>query len=112
MGIAGRHQQRLVPHQLRARRVLKLVVRANARRDKAPALLEVREEVETLKAVCGWRTTRLGCHAPGTLLRRGPGVEVGEVCPAGVGRAGVQWSSLRGGAGTRSRAHGVAASGP
>jgi len=34
-----------------ARRVLGLVVRANARRDKAPALLEVREEVEALKAV-------------------------------------------------------------
>ena len=33
-----------------ARRVLGLVVRANARRDKAPVLLEVREEVEALKA--------------------------------------------------------------
>jgi len=34
-----------------ARRVLKLIVRANARRDRAPTLLEVREEVESLKAV-------------------------------------------------------------
>ena len=34
-----------------ARRVLKLVVRANARRDKAPILQEIREEVEELKAV-------------------------------------------------------------
>ncbi|MGQ0593817.1 MAG: four helix bundle protein [Gammaproteobacteria bacterium] len=32
-----------------ARRVLKLIVRANGRRDKAPALLELREEVEALK---------------------------------------------------------------
>jgi hypothetical protein len=32
-----------------ARRVLKLIVRANARRDKTPLLLEVREEVEQLK---------------------------------------------------------------
>jgi hypothetical protein len=34
-----------------ARRVLKLIVRANARTDKASALLEIREEVETLKVV-------------------------------------------------------------
>jgi len=34
-----------------ARRVLKLLVRANARRDKVPILLEVREEVEQLKVV-------------------------------------------------------------
>jgi hypothetical protein len=34
-----------------ARRVLKLVVRANARRDKAPILQEMREELEELKAV-------------------------------------------------------------
>ena len=34
-----------------ARRVLKLLVRANARRDKAGVLLEVREEVEQLKVV-------------------------------------------------------------
>ena len=34
-----------------ARRVLKLVVRANSRRDKAPVLLEVREELEQLKVV-------------------------------------------------------------
>ena len=33
-----------------ARRVLVLIVRANARHDKVPALLEVREEVEALKA--------------------------------------------------------------
>ena len=34
-----------------ARRVLKLIVRANARRDKRPVLLEVREEVEQLKVL-------------------------------------------------------------
>jgi 23S rRNA-intervening sequence protein len=34
-----------------ARQVLKLIVRANARRDKAPLLLDVREEVEQLKVV-------------------------------------------------------------
>ncbi|MFT5041155.1 MAG: hypothetical protein ACI8TX_002127 [Hyphomicrobiaceae bacterium] len=34
-----------------ARSVLKLVVRANARRDKAPILLEVREQVEELKVL-------------------------------------------------------------
>ena len=34
-----------------ARRVLKLVVRANARRDKTPILLEVREQVEELKVL-------------------------------------------------------------
>jgi hypothetical protein len=34
-----------------ARRILKLVVRANARPDKAPVLLELREEVEQLKVV-------------------------------------------------------------
>ena len=34
-----------------ARRVLKLVVRANSRRDKAPVLLEIREEAEELKVV-------------------------------------------------------------
>ena len=34
-----------------ARRVLKLVVRANTRRDKGPVLLELREEVEELKVV-------------------------------------------------------------
>ena len=33
------------------RRVLKLIVRANARRDKAPLLLDVREEVEALKVL-------------------------------------------------------------
>jgi hypothetical protein len=32
-----------------ARRVLRLIVRANARRDKAPVLLEVRQTVEKLK---------------------------------------------------------------
>ncbi len=32
-----------------ARRVLKLVVRANSRRDKAPVLLTMREELEELK---------------------------------------------------------------
>ena len=31
-----------------ARRVLKLIVRANERHDKAPLLLEVREEVEVV----------------------------------------------------------------
>jgi hypothetical protein len=34
-----------------ARHVLKLVVRANARRDKAPVLLALREEVEELKVL-------------------------------------------------------------
>ena len=34
-----------------ARRVLKLVVRANARRDKVPVLLALREEVEELKVL-------------------------------------------------------------
>jgi len=34
-----------------ARRVLKLVVRANARRDKTAVLLEIREEVEQLKVL-------------------------------------------------------------
>ena len=33
------------------RRVLKLVVRANARRDKAPVLLDLREELEELKVL-------------------------------------------------------------
>ena len=31
--------------------MLKLVVRANARHDKAPVLLEIREEVEELKVL-------------------------------------------------------------
>ena len=35
-----------------ARRVLRLVVRANARRAKAPVLLELREAVEDLKVLC------------------------------------------------------------
>jgi hypothetical protein len=34
-----------------ARRVLKLIVRANARREKARVLLQVREEVEELKVL-------------------------------------------------------------
>jgi len=34
-----------------ARRVLTLIVRANARRDKAPVLLDLREEIEALKVV-------------------------------------------------------------
>lgn len=34
-----------------ARRILKLVVRANARRDKASVLLQIREEVEQLKVL-------------------------------------------------------------
>lgn len=34
-----------------ARRALKLVVRANGRRDKAPVLFELREELEALKVV-------------------------------------------------------------
>ena len=34
-----------------AREVLKLIVRANARRDKAPVLLEIREELEELKVL-------------------------------------------------------------
>jgi hypothetical protein len=35
-----------------ARRVLRLVVRANARREKVPVLLELREAVEDLKVLC------------------------------------------------------------
>jgi hypothetical protein len=35
-----------------ARRVLRLVVRANARREKAPVLLELREAVEELTVLC------------------------------------------------------------
>ena len=35
----------------RARRALKLVVRANVRRDKAPVLLQLREELEELKVL-------------------------------------------------------------
>jgi IMP cyclohydrolase len=48
-----RYQKYTVGTDLRegARRVLTLVVRANSRRDKAPTLLAVREEVEALKAV-------------------------------------------------------------
>jgi four helix bundle protein len=34
-----------------ARCVLRLIVRANARRDKAPVLLQIREEVEELKVL-------------------------------------------------------------
>lgn len=34
-----------------ARRILRLVVRANSRTDKAPVLLELREQVEELKAM-------------------------------------------------------------
>ena len=34
-----------------ARRVLKLIVRANARREKSPVLLQIREEVEELKVL-------------------------------------------------------------
>jgi len=34
-----------------ARRVLRLIVRANARHDKAPLLLEMREELEELKVL-------------------------------------------------------------
>ena len=34
-----------------ARRVLKLVVRANSRRDKLPLLMELRDELEQLKVV-------------------------------------------------------------
>jgi hypothetical protein len=34
-----------------ARRVLKLIVRANARRDRSDVLLEIREEVEQLKVL-------------------------------------------------------------
>ena len=34
-----------------ARQALKLVVRANARRDKAPVLLQLREEIEELKVL-------------------------------------------------------------
>ncbi|MGH7335050.1 MAG: four helix bundle protein, partial [Candidatus Rokuibacteriota bacterium] len=43
-----------------ARRVLKLIVRANAHRDKVPLLLEVREEVEQLKALTPMPSARCG----------------------------------------------------
>ena len=41
-----------------ARRALRLVVRANSRHDKAPVLLELREELEELKPSCGSARTR------------------------------------------------------
>jgi hypothetical protein len=49
----SRYHKYLLGAELRegARRVLKLIVRANARRDKAPVLLEVREELEALKVI-------------------------------------------------------------
>ncbi len=34
-----------------ARRVLRLVMRANSRRDKTPVLVEIREEIEELKVL-------------------------------------------------------------
>ena len=42
------------------RRVLKLVVRANARYDKAPVLLELREELEELKVLLRLGPPRYG----------------------------------------------------
>jgi len=49
----ARYQKYTLGADLRdgARRVLKLIVRANARREKASVLLEVREELEQLKVV-------------------------------------------------------------
>jgi hypothetical protein len=51
----SRYQKYTLGTELRdgARRVLKLIVRANARRDKVPLLLDVREEVEALKVLLG-----------------------------------------------------------
>ncbi len=39
-----------------ARRALKLVVRANSRRDKVPVLLQLREELEELIEIYSWFT--------------------------------------------------------
>jgi len=39
-----------------ARRALRLVVRANARRDKVPVLLQLREGLEELVEIYGWFT--------------------------------------------------------
>jgi hypothetical protein len=49
----SRYQKYALGSDLRdtARRVLKLIVRANARGDKAPVLLELREELEELKVL-------------------------------------------------------------
>ena len=49
----ARYQKYALGSDLRdgARRVLKLIVRANARRDKTPVLLELREELEELKVL-------------------------------------------------------------
>jgi hypothetical protein len=49
----SRYQKYSLGQDLRdgARRTLRLIVRANARRDKAPVLLQIREEVEELKVL-------------------------------------------------------------
>ena len=49
----SRYHKHSIGEDLRntARRVLRLVVRANGRRDKEAALLEIREEVEELKVL-------------------------------------------------------------
>ena len=49
----ARYQKYSIGQDLRdgARRVLKLIVRANGRRDKVPALLDIREELDELKVV-------------------------------------------------------------
>ena len=46
-----------------SRRALKLVVRANSRRDQVPVLLELREEVEQLKVVEIDAVRLRGAHA-------------------------------------------------
>ncbi len=50
----SRYQKYALGADLRAgaRKALGLVVRANSRRDKVPALLELREELEALKVLC------------------------------------------------------------
>jgi hypothetical protein len=49
----SRYQKYALGADLRdgSRRALKLIVRANARRDKTPVLLELREELEELKVL-------------------------------------------------------------
>ncbi len=49
----GRYQKYAIGADLRAiaRRMLRLIVRANARRDKTELLLELREETEAMKAM-------------------------------------------------------------
>ena len=54
----------------RAGGVLKLIVRANARRDQVPLLLDVREEVEQLKVGAGRLRQPAGAFEPKMSGRR------------------------------------------